>query len=285
MYITCLLLILLFPELRAQTAFYWAQVSNSIAMNDSIELSYSIQDKEIIDNNSGHTYNAPLFFVKIRNKTDKTLFVDLGNTFLIHNEEAECYYIPSSTSSTSGRAGGGSVNLGAIGGAIGIGGAVGTVLSGVNAGGGTSSSTSSTTYAQRVVAIPPMSSKSLSGMFLFPNSNVYPGIIQTRTSKRGTYPYLSFGKSRIARLKIEEGKTQTYTPEESPIRFSSYLTYSFSENCDMVSHIRSDFYVNRVVCYKPIWSNRSFNEKKMLKVFPDWREWGDTYFFIVHNRF
>ena len=99
--------------------------------------------------------------VTLQNKSDKTLFIDLGKSYFILNGEATPYYIPQATSTTKGHNGGASVNLGAVAGAVGIGGAVGTLASGVNVGGGQSSSTSTTTYSQRIISIPPMSMKSL----------------------------------------------------------------------------------------------------------------------------
>lgn len=99
--------------------------------------------------------------VTLQNKSDKTIYVDLGTSYFILGGEAVPYYIPQATSTTKGHGTGASVNLGAIAGAAGIGGAVGTLASGINVGGGQSSSTSTTTYSQRIISIPPMSSKSL----------------------------------------------------------------------------------------------------------------------------
>lgn len=50
------------------------------------------------------------------------------------------------------------VNAGAIANAVGIGGMVGTALNGVNIEGSKGSSVTTTTYAQRVVSVPPKSS-------------------------------------------------------------------------------------------------------------------------------
>lgn len=99
--------------------------------------------------------------VSLQNKSNKTVYVDLGTSYFILGGEATPYYIPQATSTTKGHGTGASVNLGAVTGAAGIGGAVGTLASGINVGGGQSSSTSTTTYSQRIISIPPMSSKTL----------------------------------------------------------------------------------------------------------------------------
>lgn len=115
-----------------------------------------------------HEFDGTLWYlstfglaVTLQNKSDKTIYVDLGTSYFILGGEAVPYYIPQATSTTKGHGTGASVNLGAIAGAAGIGGAVGTLASGINVGGGQSSSTSTTTYSQRIISIPPMSSKSL----------------------------------------------------------------------------------------------------------------------------
>ena len=76
--------------------------------------------------------------VKVQNKTDHTIYIDLGNTFITRSGEAQAYYVPSSTVTSKGKTAGGSVNLGSVASAVGIGGAVGTLAGGVNVGGSNS---------------------------------------------------------------------------------------------------------------------------------------------------
>ena len=105
----------------------------------------------------------------MKNKTSRILYVDLGTTFFIRLGETICFYTPSSTTTSHGKSGGAGVNLGAVTGALGIGGVAGNLANGVNVGGGTTSSTTSTTYSQRIVAVPPMSSIELTPQYLFGN--------------------------------------------------------------------------------------------------------------------
>lgn len=104
---------------------------------------------------------SPAIQFKIKNKSTRTIYLDLGNTFYTMLGQPVCYYVPTSTTTSSSSSSGGSVNLGAVAGAAGIGGTLGTLAGGVNVGGGTTSGTSSTTFSQRVIAIPPMSTKAL----------------------------------------------------------------------------------------------------------------------------
>ena len=118
-------------------------------------------------------YSNPVFKLCLKNKTNRTLYVDLGNSFIMRNGVATAYYIPTSTSTSSSSSSGASVNLGAVAGAIGVGGALGTLAGGVNVGGGNTSGSVSTTFSQRVVAVPPMSVKELDNQLLFPDPYKY----------------------------------------------------------------------------------------------------------------
>lgn len=122
-----------------------------------------IDKKGRIHEFDGTLWNLATFglAVTLQNKSDKTIYVDLGNSYFILAGEATPYYIPQATSTTKGHSTGASVNLGAVAGAAGIGGTLGTLANGVNVGGAQSSSTSTTTYSQRIISIPPMSMKSL----------------------------------------------------------------------------------------------------------------------------
>lgn len=102
-----------------------------------------------------------MMVVTLKNKTGKTIYVDLGTSYFITGEESTPYYIPTATTTSSSNTSGGSVNMGSVAGALGIGGALGTLAGGLNVGGGSSTSTSTTTYSQRVISIPPMASVSL----------------------------------------------------------------------------------------------------------------------------
>lgn len=99
--------------------------------------------------------------ISLENNTDEMIYVDLDNCTFRVNKKASSYYVNSSTTTTHGSSGGASVNIGSIASAIGIGGVIGNLASGVNVGGGNSSSTSTTVYANRIVTIPPRSKYNL----------------------------------------------------------------------------------------------------------------------------
>lgn len=115
-----------------------------------------------------------LFDVTILNNTDKVMTIDRTKTFFSDGTgNSITYYDPTiianSQSVTQGNTTGGSVNLGAIAGAVGVGGALGTALSGVTVGGANSTATTNTntTYVidQPQIHIPPHGLSSLGRVF------------------------------------------------------------------------------------------------------------------------
>ena len=197
------------------------------------------------------TVPTPCYYyhLVLKNKTDKTIYIDLGNTFFMRGSESSPYYVPSATSSTSGKEGGVGLNVGSVAQALGVGGPVGTIANGVNVGGGVSSSTTTTTYAQRVVAIPPMSTKELEPQLIFPMGceHVYNNWIQAIKWDKNTVSARFKFENKNDKLKA--GETRLFDENNSPINFGSYLTYSFDENCTIANHLNAGFYVHEAIGY------------------------------------
>ena len=112
--------------------------------------------------------------VMVENNTDKIMTVDRTKSFFQdQNSLAQMYYDPTvqtnTKSTTVGNTNGSSVNLGAVANAVGIGGVLGTALSGVNVGGSNSTSTTNTnttyTIDQPKISIPPHGKISMGRVF------------------------------------------------------------------------------------------------------------------------
>ena len=132
--------------------------SSSIMSNEDIEMEFV---RKIA---TGYDYDDELcYFINIRNKTERVLYIDKGNCFKVYNDGYSFCYFDASMQTTvnNGGGSGGSVNIGSLAGALGIGGTIGQIASGVNVGGGTSSSVSTTYASQRFIAIPPHGNKYL----------------------------------------------------------------------------------------------------------------------------
>ena len=179
--------------------------------------------------------------VNVQNKTNKTIYIDLGNTFLTKSGVAQAYYTPSSTITSNGSTVGGSVNLGSVAGAVGIGGALGTLAGGINVGGANNTTISKVEYAQRVLAIPPMSSKLLDIKMLFDESpNGYKYVAMKDKSTKRFRGYTVTGL--IEGLTV--GDIIHWTPNNTMMSWGFYLSYSFDENCSQLYKISFDLYVS-----------------------------------------
>lgn len=198
---------------------------------------------------------CPAFEVTLTNKSGKTIFIDLGNSFFIVYGKSRAYYHPESTSVTSGSSGGAGVNLGSIANAVGIGGTLGTLAGGVNVGGGTSSASTKVIYSQRVISIPPHSSYSMTPRKLLVNednllSRETTWLLQdyvfhknndfmTSNGWKGKKDYRwsdNFTKGTIVELPVPK--------DELP--FSVFITYSANENLQGTANINAGFYVSKV---------------------------------------
>ena len=176
----------------------------------------------------------PHICFSVKNKQNKTLYLDLGNTFYVSQGQPVCYYIPTATTTSSGSSGGGSLNLGAVAGALGVGGAVGTLASGVSVGGGSSKSTSTTTYSQRVIGIPPYATVQLSPKPLYPDKS---------------YPVFNFS-SDCEGGTMRVGDNYTYAEETSPLQMSFILAYSEMENCECTKSAPVNIYIRQLLGYR-----------------------------------
>ena len=187
---------------------------------------------------------------QVRNKTNKTLYMDLGNTFYVSMGQSSTYYTPSSTTTTSSTSSGIGINAGAVAGMFGIGGALGTLANGVNIGGGKTKATSLTTYAQRIVAIPPQSVYKLDPQFVFCDEDklIYPGFscaLKSATNSYTRWCVLNFSdKSESGEMK--EYDVYSYSEQTSPLTMSFVLAYSNTEDFQSTSTIHAGLFLKEI---------------------------------------
>ncbi len=264
---TCAVLLVLLSsaDAQAQVAFFYKEQPELALDNENVEIQINI---EYAYSEGNYYYLVPKMCVRIKNKTDKMLYVDLGNSFLTVNDEGRSFYIPSSTATTEGNYSGTGISLGLI-----------------NFGGGTSSYETTTKYAQRVLAIPPMSAKNLEPQQIFiapmPEMAIY---IDKDTGK----PKCRKNHNKYPN-KVPEGETWTFELDESPLRLFVMITCALNESCTETFTVRRGYYVDRSACYKDnatygipklveVYMGKK-NQDELLKVFPEWHSWGK--FFLV----
>lgn len=180
--------------------------------------------------------NNIAFVLSVKNKTNKTIYLDLSNSFFIRGEQSQAYFVPTASSFTTGTSTAVGVNMGAVAGAMGVDGKAGKLASGINVGKGSSKYNTTVTYSQRVIAIPPMSTKSLDAMEIRQSN------LKMRSVENDYLPReLSVSKiiNRGASVDFEEG--------EVPVKFGSFITYSFTEDIQSPRELQVSYSVRRII--------------------------------------
>ncbi len=216
----------------------------SVFANKDVEIAFNAASVSPFAGNDEGLWDR-VIEVTVKNKTSRTVFVDLGNSFFIRGGESTPYYVPTATSNTTGTNSGVAVNLGGVTNALGIGGAAGQIAQGTTVGGGKSSATTTTVYSQRIVAVPPMSSKKIGTEYLVPfNTNFYKGAV---VSEKST----NYRGSQYHRMDVEcdMGQVFNWTENNSPIKWGSFVSYSFDEGFSSSAYLKSDFYMFQLIGY------------------------------------
>ena len=132
---------------------------NSVMCNDDIEISFEARSD--IYWGTGRNGSANISFT-IKNNTNKTIFIDLAETYFVSNGESSAYYIPTAYSSSTSKTG--DANAGTFAGAMGIHDYQTNI-------------STSTVYSQRIISIPPNSYKGLDERQLFmKNQDICQGV-------------------------------------------------------------------------------------------------------------
>lgn len=226
-----------------------AVTKGSVLSSDEIQVSFFNEEKSSYDTPYDYKGEASgvndfneKFCVKILNKTSQTLYIDKANSFRIEPDgNYHVYYNAQQTTVNQGGATGGGVNLGAVTGALGIGGVVNTLAGGVSVG-GKSDHAVSTTYAdQRVVAIPPHGT-----MVLSKDEDI---LIQEGGFLSGnTHKMISFSEDfkNASIPQLQKGEYKAFDETSSPATKRYMLTYSADPEFKSAKQLEFSLYVKEV---------------------------------------
>ena len=230
---------------------------SSVLSSDEIQISFfneaiSYHDTPY-DYNGGELYGlsgySGKFCVEILNKTSQTVYVDKANSFRIEPDGSyHVYYNAQQTTVNHGGASGGGVNLGAVTGALGIGGAVNTLAGGVSVGGKNDHSVSTTYADQRVVAIPPHGKMVL--------SKDEPIIIkEANTFRWATYKMASFSEDfkNVMLPQLQKGEYEAFDEANSPATKRYMLAYSTDSEFKSGKQLEFSLYVREVIGVGTTW--------------------------------
>lgn len=178
--------------------------------------------------------------VSVLNKTNKPIYIDLGNSFKISGTGHSVPYFTNSVyTSSSSSTQGASVNLGAVAGALGIGGAVGTMASGVNVGGANTGGTVVTQMEQQILTVPPHAVVSLPGE-------------KVASGNGFTEVFEYFGVSDVAglsakALNLTQWAPLDFTPDDTVKRMKRLITYSTRPDFAEYTTVPINLYVSRIM--------------------------------------
>lgn len=258
---------------KANSVWYFlAKTNSSVTQDENISVQYGIYTKFANADYGLGPY--PTMRIKVSNKSDKIIFIDLGTSFLKKNDVASVIYTPTITSTMTGQSVGIGVNAGSIANAVGIGGIAGTALGGVNIGGSKGSSVTTTTYAQRFVSIPPKSAVLLEDIpILTPGSEKALGdLFYFKEIGMGGQKRLWCLSNKFS--DVESGKINEYTEENTLFTIGGYLNYSFTEDFKSSNGLETTYYVKMLVGSSmttfPPGNSKEFNI--MDRTFPQWRD-------------
>lgn len=244
----------------------WGITESSVISDENIAV-----DFELTMPQGKMVRRYPQTKVKITNKTNKPICIDLANSFKFAGDGTAKPYFNNSVyteSNTSGH--GASMNLGAAAGALGIGDAVGTLASGIGIGGGSSKTATVTTAQERILMTPPYGAVYLPPMKYASGNDLredyetlyfrnYPlGGPMTRDGDMRRYDGnkgyvhtidedgLDNGQYNKDNIKAPIGRMREISENDSPKKLRRIITYSTSSTFATYSSIDFTLYIRGV---------------------------------------
>ncbi len=190
--------------------------------------------------------------LKVTNKTSTPVYIDLANSFrLMNNGYSEPFFTNSVYNEGASSTAGGSLNLGAVTNALGVGGAVGALANGINVGKADTRSAGISKAEQQYLVVPPRSSVTMPGRKVSNGKTIlecYEPIYFSQKKigeayekyylKDGWVPELTLVEDMKAQkvaddqaasresLEIRRWMQTDYTPETTPKKLGWVVTYS-----------------------------------------------------------
>lgn len=247
-----------YAKLKADASLlHYAPTSSSVLCNKDIEINYILND--ISPNIRNKTFYNPeckygylvtettTILVSVENKTNQFIYLDLAKSYFKIAGIANPYYTPSAISKSESSTGGGSINLGGVTNALGIGGVVGDLANAVNIGSASSETVSSINFSQRIVSIPPRSRIYLKDQLLFPNKS-FTGFADLfkRLTAWGLLLNPIYKAPTVGSIKhFREGEVES--------GWGTIITYGFTEELDQTFSIETDFYLKSIYGFRQGW--------------------------------
>lgn len=183
------------------------------------------------------------YAVWAENLSDNNIYIDLANSFKINNTgNSKPYFTNKTYTTNSSSSSGGGINLGAVAGAVGIGGVVGTLSNGISVGGNGSKGTSVTEQEERIMVIPPHGKRMLP--------------LEKKANKKSVDDVPEyFSPSVMPYPEIKKYEYQNlYTEDNSPSVFRRIVTYSMTPDFNSYTRLNVGIYLKGLLGDGGIWN-------------------------------
>lgn len=234
------------PKL-AQDVFFLMerQINKEKRSNDSIRINYKIIYTNLNGQSEGVRFQ-PHLVITVNNKTERTIFIDLQNSFLVVNGESFPMFTNTTNVSTQGSTSLTGVNLGLVG--------VGAANSEFN---------TKMTHEQRIISVPEESKKAVD----LPLVTKW-GVSWKLNNVNGSLAIFPKGTNCnhwdyfiIYQDFINKGQVLNYEADDSPLTIDVRMCYSFTEDLATTFVNKSQFSAIHIV------GSTGYAEAK--KLFPD----------------
>lgn len=239
-----------------------AVTDSSILSTEDIEV--SIVPVTVCDQDQIETYLLR-YYIKIKNKTNNTIYIDRANTFRVYTDGTyTTYFDANQINITKGKSSNIGISLGGVASVLGIGGTAGTLANSTFIGGSSQNAVSRSYSQQRVLAIPPHTTANLSE---YKQAHVK-GKHYENISDAEFWGFYWFGQKG----KIKKGECIHYDEDESPYKNQYYITYSSREDFSSYSTLNFKVYARYVIgeCWHSVLQyKRDGLIKDIQKYIPD----------------
>ena len=207
-----------------------------------------------------HPFNGH-FYIQLENKTNKTLYIDLGNTFRVDDSGCyKVYYDTKQITITHGSGNGAGLNVGSVASVLGIGGTVGTLANGVNVGTNKTNSSSTTYSMQRIIAIPPKGKTIL-------EQCEYEQVKGIKLYKLENFVYRSYCEGfnyTPLSVNVKNGEQKNYSFIDSPRTYRYTITYSEAEDFNTWEALTVNAYIKSLMGGIDIYKSSIDKVKKSI---------------------
>lgn len=245
---------------KAGVLFFKVEES-SVMSNEELEMSFITCTTPTLSTDPEYNgyYPHMRYNIVLKNKTNQIIYIDLASCIRSSNLGEHRVYFTSEEVGVGQSSGGGvSVGLGAVAGALGIGGVVGAVANGIGIGQGNSTTVNKSYTQQRILSIPPRSTAHLTD---FKYLEVKKDQVYTLAEKaeefsfdifwpfyaRDAYGLENIKGMSIRRGFVNQGQEKVFTPDNSPLVFNYVITYSTTNDFSTYSTLNSTLYASKVI--------------------------------------